>query len=130
MEENEKYLGKIDSVRFGLGGYQDATIGLHLSFIFNGSGISTSISAWDKNMIKHNEYYKWTEEDRSCQYAEIMRKVSDLLNEAKVNDISKLKGIPVEVEIKDRLFKSFSSPLRAPPLRYSIPFGMLLKDLL
>jgi len=40
-------------------------------------------------------------------YAEIMRKVSKLLNEAGVRHISELKGIPVEVKLDGNNFYSF-----------------------
>ena len=34
----DKFLGKIDSIRFGLGGYQDSMLGLHISFVGIGWG--------------------------------------------------------------------------------------------
>lgn len=41
----KKYLGKIDSVNFGLGGYQDSMLGLHICFSFDKSSfICTSNS--------------------------------------------------------------------------------------
>jgi len=102
-----KELGKISSVSFGLGGYQDCMLGLHIIFSFNGAGVGTSISTWDANKIEHTEHTQWTEEERSKQYDDIMRKVSDLLAEAKVDCITKLKGIPVEVTMENRTFKEF-----------------------
>jgi len=103
----KKYLGKISSVQFGLGGYQEAMIGLHLCFEFDGSGICTSHSGWDYITIEHTKRCKWTEESRGLNYAEIMRKVSKLLNEAGVRHISELKGIPVEVKLDGNNFYSF-----------------------
>jgi hypothetical protein len=93
----EKRLAKIEDVSFGIGGYQDACIGLNVVLAGKGWGVCSSKTAWDANIIKHSEYSKWTEEDRSRQYAEIVRYVSDLLCEAKVNTVNDLKGKPVEV---------------------------------
>lgn len=104
---NEKRLGKITKASFGLGGYQECMIGLHLTFEFGGSGICTDYCAWDANKIKHSESCKWTEEDRSEQYDEIVRKLSDILEDARVYSVSDLVGIPVEVELENRTFKDF-----------------------
>ena len=40
-------LGKISSVYFGHGGYQDAMLGIHFSFSMNSSGVCGTKSAWD-----------------------------------------------------------------------------------
>lgn len=107
MEDTEKKLGKIDKCHFGIGGYNDAMLGLHLSFTGGSWGVGTTISAWDAETIKHSDYCKWTEADRSKQYDEIMRKLSLLLKQAKVDKVEDLKGIPVEIEFDGNMFKSF-----------------------
>lgn len=105
---NEKRLGKISSVRFGHGGYQDACLGLDLSFESkSGWGVSTWIGGWDAEIIKCDKYCKWTEEDRSKEYADTMRKISKLLSQAKVSEIHELKGIPVEVEFEGMMMKDW-----------------------
>lgn len=38
---NGKQLGKISSASFGIGGYQDAMLGLHLMFESDGWGVGT-----------------------------------------------------------------------------------------
>ena len=103
----EKKLGKISSAKFGVGGYQDAMIGLHLSFTMEGSGVNQSKCAWDQNIIKCSEHCKWTEEDRSRDYAEIMRFVSDLLYQSKKDDVSKLVGVPVELTFDGMTLKDW-----------------------
>jgi len=102
-----KELGKIDSVSFGLGDYQGAMLGIHLSFSFDNGGCGYSKSSWDKNIIEHSEYCKWSESDRDKEYSEIMRYVSDLLKDAKVTTVNELKNIPVEVTLDGNTFKSF-----------------------
>jgi len=90
-------LGKIESVSFGIGGCQDAMIGIHVTLSGDCVSVSDSRSSWDANIIKRTPHLKWTEEDRSKQYDEIMRYVSDLLAAAKVKSVDQLKGIPVEI---------------------------------
>lgn len=103
----EKKLGKIESVSFGLGGYQGAMLGLHIT-LGNGSwGVSSTKANWDAEQIKWTEHTKWSEEDRDGWYAEIMRYVSKLLNEAKVDSIDKLRGKPVEVTFDGTILKDW-----------------------
>lgn len=103
----KKQLGKIESVRFGIGGYQDAMIGIHVTLAFQGSGCGDSRCAWDANKLSHSEHCKWTEEDRSKQYDEIMRYVSDLLHKSKVDSVGKLKGIPIEATFDGMTLKEW-----------------------
>ena len=100
-----KELGKIGHVRFGHGGYQEAMIGLSLSFdLADGGGVSTFIGFWNS---PPSESTKWTEDDRITAYGKTMVKLSDLLREAKVHDVYELLGKPVEVEMEGQCFKSF-----------------------
>jgi len=103
----EKKLGKIEAVKFGVGGYQDAMLGIHVT-LGNGSwGVGDSRANWDAEQIKWSEHSKWTEEDRDVWYAEIMRYVSKLLQDAKVDSVDKLKGKPVEVTLDGNLLKEW-----------------------
>jgi hypothetical protein len=95
----EKRLGKIESVRFGIGGYNNAMIGLHLTLAGTAWGVNDSRSTWDAETIKWSDYCKWTEADRDKQYAELLRYVSKLLKDAKVDSVDELKGKPVEVTL-------------------------------
>lgn len=103
----EKKLGKILSVKFGIGGYNDAMIGLHVTLGSKGWGVGDERSAWDAETVKWSEYCKWTEADRDRQYAELLHYVSKLLNDAKVDSVDKLKGIPVEVTIEGNILKEW-----------------------
>jgi hypothetical protein len=93
----EKKLGKIQNVKFGIGGYLDAMIGLHVTLGNNGWDVGDSRSAWDAEIIKCSKICTWTEDDRDKKYAEVLRYLSKLLKDAKVDSVDKLKGIPVEV---------------------------------
>lgn len=103
----ETKLGKIKKVYFGHGGYQDACIGIHFTLGGDGWGVTTTESAWDLNMISCSEYCKWTEKDRSEQYDEIVRFISNRLREAKVSSVDELEGIPVECDFENHTLKDW-----------------------
>jgi len=95
-----KHLGRIDHVHFGLGGYQESMLGLHICFSFDhSSGICATKSTWDYATINHTQNCKWTEQSRMDKYADIMRFISNTLNLAKVRSIGDLRNIPVEVRL-------------------------------
>jgi hypothetical protein len=103
----EKRLGKIESVRFVHGGYQDACIGLSVT-LGNGSwGVGDFKGAWDPEMVKHTENTKWTEKERSKTIDDTIRLISKLLKEAKVDSVDKLKGVPVEVTFDGMMLKEW-----------------------
>jgi hypothetical protein len=82
-------------------------LGLHVT-LGNGSwGVGDSKANWDSEQIKWTEHTKWTEEERDGWYAEIMRYVSSLLKDAKVDSVDKLKGKPVEVTLDGNQLKSW-----------------------
>jgi hypothetical protein len=102
-EDNvEKRLAKIDSVKFGIAGYNDVELGLHLTFTGenNGWAVSWGHKVPDPMRIQWNERSQWTEEERDEELAKLMRFVSKILSEAKVDTVDKLKGIPVEVKFE------------------------------
>lgn len=103
----EKKLGKIKEVRFGLGGYQHAMLGLTVSLGTDGWGVGDFKGSWDAETIKRTESTKWTEEERSKGYDETMRYLSKLLKDAKVDSVDKLKGVPVEVTFDGNMLKEW-----------------------
>lgn len=103
----EKALGKIKDAYVGLGGYQDAMIGIHFTFEGDGFGVSSTKSIWDPNIIKCSEYSKWSEPDRDKAFSEIMRYISDLLKQAKVDSVSELKNKPVEITFENSTLKEW-----------------------
>lgn len=105
MERKE--LGKIENVRFGLGGYQDAMIGITFTFEGKSWGVSDFKGNWDPQHIKVTENTKWTEEDRDKSFSNTIHFLSKLLSEAKVRDINQLKGIPVEVTFESNTLKEW-----------------------
>jgi hypothetical protein len=105
----EKHLGKIVSVKFGLGGYQNSMIGLSLSFeCKDGVGCGTFIdSFWSPSQIKHSEHTKWTEEDRDKAMAKMLREVDKIMFQANVEDVTELLNKPVEITLENFSLKSW-----------------------
>lgn len=101
----EKELMKISDVKVGFGGYQDAMLGIWFSFSTKSSGVSDV-----RHGFWHTEWSsncKWTEESRIKYFGELMMKIGKWLDEAKVDRVEKLIGIPVEVT-----FESSFGPLK------------------
>jgi hypothetical protein len=103
----EKKLGKIERVSFGHGGYQESMLGLSVTLSGGGWGVNDFKGNWDAELVKHTEHTKWTEEERSKSYDETMRFLSKLLKEAKVSNVDKLKGVPVECTFDGTLLREW-----------------------
>lgn len=103
-----KEIGKITSITFGTGGYQDAMLGISIGLGSDktGWGCGDFRGVWNFD-IKPDKYSKWTEKDREKQAADVMRFISDLLTKAKTRDVYKLVGVPVEVEFESNKLKSW-----------------------
>jgi hypothetical protein len=99
-----KQLGKIERATFGWGGYQDACIGLSLTFSGDGWGVSTFHGAWG---IERSDYCQWTEEDRVRDLGEACLKLRDILKLSKKQTTEQLKGVPVEVEFEGNVIKDY-----------------------
>jgi hypothetical protein len=101
-------LGRITHIKLGYGGYQDAMFGLDITFQGKGWGVATFIPAGWKDAYKpEGDHHKWTEEDRTILRAELCKKIDIILDSAKVNDINKLVGIPVEVIFENQTLKDW-----------------------
>ena len=100
-----KELGKISHVSFGLGGYQDAMIGISFGLGGNsGWGVSDFWGVWS---IDRSEHAKWTEQDRITDAGKMVMRINDLLSQAKISDVSQLEGIPVEVTFEGNTLKGW-----------------------
>ena len=103
---NKKLIGKIQSIEFGFGGYQEAQIGISVTLGGDkeGWGVGDFRGPWARNPDKH---CKWTKEEQIQQAGETVMWLRDLLLDAKVNNINELSGIPVEVEFEGNTLKSW-----------------------
>ena len=102
--QERKELMRISSAEFGNGGYQDACIGLSLTFETQGLGTSDFKGGWD---FAPSEHAQWTLADQDKEYAEVVRLISDTLKAAKKRYVSELKGVPVEVIFENNTLKSW-----------------------
>ena len=99
-----KELGKITRVEFGHGGYQDAMIGI--SFTLGGGGWGTC-DFWGEWATEVHPGMQWTDEDRINKLGSVCMKINELLLSAKVESISDLKEIPVEVIFENQKLVSW-----------------------
>lgn len=103
----DKELGKIESVRFGYGGYQDAMFGVTFGLAFGGCmGTTDFKGAWSSD-IEASKHAKWTEEDRSKQNDEVVRFLNKLMKDANVRELNQLVGKPIEVISEGMSMKSW-----------------------
>ena len=93
-------LGKIKDVYFGI---QDASLGLHLTFLSGAYGVSISDAYWDYEQVKSSEYTRWTEESRNAYMVSLLKRLSEYFQQAKVNKVEDLKNIPVELTFEGPL---------------------------
>jgi len=100
----ETKLGKIQSVKFGSGGYDDAMFGISFTLGGDSWGVGDFKGQWSGDPIRGAE---WTKEDRQERFGEIMVWIMELMATAKVNDITRLAGIPVEVTFDGNTLKSW-----------------------
>lgn len=98
-------LGIIQEVRCGLGGYQDAMIGY--GFTLSGSGWVVRTPWEGVRASERSERAQWTESDRIANLGAAMIELAAILNDAKVLDISDLKGKPIEAAFEDGVLKSW-----------------------
>lgn len=102
----EKRLGRIRTVKFGYGGYQDVQFGITFDLGGDGWGVGDFKGAWSLD-IKVDKYTKWTEQDRDKEFSKVMRYINTLLQQAKKLDVKDLVEVPVEVEFENMTLKSW-----------------------
>lgn len=100
----EKKLAKINNVRLGSGGYQDAMFGLTFDFTGPCWGIGDFWGVWSRDP---DENTQWTTEDRIQQLGKLMIDLMIIMKQAKVMDLNDLVGIPVEITIENMQLKGW-----------------------
>lgn len=105
MSNTRKELGRITDVRFGIGGYDDAMLGMSIEIGGKGWGVSTPFyGTWERDP---DERCKWTKQDQDAEFSGAVRKLGKLLRSAKKRDIRELVGTPVECEFDFNELKSW-----------------------
>jgi len=99
-------IGKIEKIRIGMGGYQDACFGVNFTFGSkkNSWGVQTFIGAWAD---PPTEGAKWTVEQQKNTFAETFIKLKEVMKKANVEDANGLVGKPVEVSFNGNLLHSW-----------------------
>lgn len=97
-------LGKIEAIRLGFGGYQDAQFGLSITLSGDGWGVGDFKGHWS---MKPSEHSQWTEADQDAGFAETMRFLLATLKDAKKQHLAELVGVPVEVVFDNMKLESW-----------------------
>lgn len=102
---SKKYLGKITNAEFGAYPDRPFLVGLQLAFKFD-NGLCVTDGGF--HTINVNDTCKWeSEEQKNEAFQKVLKDLSKLLKEAKVNYVSELANKPIEIEIENQMFKSF-----------------------
>jgi hypothetical protein len=100
----ETRLGKIGYAEFGVINDYPFMLGLQLEFSFSGSGCGDG----GKYSVNITDSCKWDSDQQKYEaYERILKFTYETLKKAKVDSVSKLKGIPVEVTMENNWFKDF-----------------------
>ena len=100
----EKILGKIDFAEYGTYPDRPFLMGLQLGFKMQFGGVGDG-AKYTVNMSKD---CKWdSQKEREQTITKYVDDVYELLKQAKVNYVSELKNIPVEIILENNTFKDF-----------------------
>ena len=100
-----KVLGKISNAEYGLIHDRPFLMGLKLEFKMGDYGTVGDGGKYTVNMS--DECRAWERGERAKTIEEKTDYIYKLLNDAKVNNVSQLKNIPVEVILENNCFKDF-----------------------
>lgn len=99
-------IGRITSVSFGLGGYNEAEIVMSLTISFKGSGVTATVSGgWADNVP--TAHAKWTKESTYKTRSEMLDKIIESLKLAQVDDIQGLNGRLVSCDFDFNVLKDW-----------------------
>ena len=99
-----KILGKIDFVEYGTIKNYPFMIGLQLGFkLGDGYGVMDG----GRYTVNIDKECKWEESERTAAVTLSIEKIYQILKDAKVNYVSQLLNVPVEVTIESNTFKDF-----------------------
>lgn len=105
--ELRKELGRIQALRIGHGGYQDAMFGATFTLGGKGWGVNDFWGAWSPAMVPRSESAKWTEAERAEEFSSMCRRLDLMLKTAHVNDVMQLVGQPIEVTFNEMSLDSW-----------------------
>ena len=100
-------LGKIKSIDLVL---EESKLGLKAILVLEGSSEVVDFTNWSwcKTIVPAEGIHSWNELHREESYCVLMRRINELLLDAKKDSLQKLVGVPIEAKFKDRnLLQSF-----------------------
>lgn len=97
-------LGRIKSVTMGFGGYQDAMFGITFDMGGEGWGVADFWGFWAS---APSENAQWNVDDQELALGKMSLRVIELLSKAKVDDVSKLRNVPIEVTFDGNALKAW-----------------------
>lgn len=100
----ETRIGKIRSVRYGFGGYQDAMYGISFDLGGKGWGVGDFWGTWAQ---EPDEYTKWTKKDQDKVFLSTSKRILELLKNAEVQSLEELVNTPIEIEFEGNTLKSW-----------------------
>lgn len=100
-------LGKIKSLRIGMGGYQNAQFGVSIELGGESWSVGDFKGFWSPSRTGRSEYTKWTEAERQQSILDAFLWLDLLMKHAEVDDAMKLVGKPVEVTFEGNMLKSW-----------------------
>lgn len=101
----ETKIGKITEAEFGIGGYNDAQIGLSLTF--GSRKESWGCGSFSGFWADRPDRAQWSEADQAARFAETMRLLRDTLRAANKQHVAELVGVPVECTFDGNILKSW-----------------------
>ena len=88
-----KELGKIKKATFGRGGYQESMIGVAFALGGESWGVGDFWGYW--NTVRPTNA-KWSENARTQELGDMVMRLSEILEQAKVYTVDQLEGVPIE----------------------------------
>ena len=103
MNYTEVKIGKIADVWVGMCGYQEAEFGVGFTLSGSGWGTGDNWSYW----ATRPSGAKWSIEDQTTALGKVMLRLRDLMKDAKVESVERLKNKPIEVTFENNRLKTW-----------------------
>jgi hypothetical protein len=87
-----------------MGGYQEAQVGI--SFTLGGEAWGVG-DFWGYWAVERSKSTQWSEDDRLMSLGKTVMRIQKLLEDAKVQTVEDLKGIPVRVHFDGNTLKDW-----------------------
>ncbi len=97
----DKHIGKINFLKVGMGGYQDAMFGVTVDLTGPGWGVGDFKGFWSPSRMPRSEHAKWSDAKRKDAIADTFYWLDQLMKDANVSDANKLVGKPVEATFEN-----------------------------